>query len=352
MIELASLNKVFQDRTGSIIPALSDVSLSVPSGHVHGVIGRSGAGKSTLIRCVNLLEQPDSGTVSVAGQVLTGLDAPQLRTARRQIGMIFQHFNLLSTQTVAANVAFPLRLAGMPTADSRRRVAALLDRVGLADKVNAYPAQLSGGQKQRVAIARALASKPSVLLCDEMTSALDPESTQSILQLLRDIQSELSLTVLLITHEMDVIKALADEVTVMDQGCVIEQGPTARVFSAPEHAVTKQLVDSTEHMLLPDGVAERIELTASEGSAALLELSFAGKTAANPVISASVTRFGIEISILQANLSYLRDVLVGKMLVGCCLEPERLQELIAFYEQAGITVEKKGYVRRDNWPLY
>jgi D-methionine transport system ATP-binding protein len=351
VIELKSINKAFSGAQGRSIEALKDVNLLVPQGHIHGVIGRSGAGKSTLLRCVNLLERPDSGSVQVAGQALLNLDAEALREARRKIGMIFQHFNLLSTQTVSSNIAFPLRLAGFSVAEQKKRVTELLDRVGLSDKAQAYPGQLSGGQKQRVAIARALATKPSILLCDEMTSALDPESTQSILDLVREIQAELSLTVLLITHEMDVIKRITDEVTVMDQAGVIEQGETGTIFSAPQHAVTRQLVDSTEHMVLPDGVKDHLVQEQSDDSVVLLELSFCGETAARPVISASVQKFGVDISILQANLSYLRDTLVGKMIVGCHAPADAIQQVELFYRESGINVERLGYVKRDNWPF-
>lgn len=350
MIELQSINKAFTV-AGKSVQALTNVNLQVSKGHIHGVIGRSGAGKSTLLRCVNLLEKPDSGSVLVAGQQLMNLDAASLRQARRQIGMVFQHFNLLATQTVANNVAFPLRLAGFTRVQQQQRIAQLLDRVGLSDKAHAYPAQLSGGQKQRVAIARALATKPSVLLCDEMTSALDPESTQSILELVQEIQAELSLTVLLITHEMDVIKRITDQVTVLDQGAVIEQGSVVDVFAAPKQAVTRQLIDSTEHMVLPAGMANHLLTEPVDQSMVLWELSFCGETTGRPVISASVQQFGIEVSILQANLSYLRDTLVGKMLVGCHASLATQQQVVAYYQQAGIHVEVIGYVKRDNWPF-
>lgn len=352
MIELKSINKAFCLGQGQRLDALKQVDLRVPKGHIHGVIGRSGAGKSTLLRCVNLLERPDSGSVQVAGLDLLSLDANSLRLARRNIGMVFQHFNLLSTQTVISNIAFPLRLTGLSASEQKKRIADLLDRVGLSDKAMAYPSQLSGGQKQRVAIARALATKPSILLCDEMTSALDPESTQSILDLVREIQAELSLTVLLITHEMDVIKRITDEVTVMDQAAVIEQGTTADIFSVPKHTITRQLVDSTEHMVLPEGLGERVSQTACDESVALLELSFGGDTAARPVISASVQKFDIDINILQANLSYLGDNLMGKMIIGCHAAAELLQRVECFYKESGIKVERLGYVKRDNWPFY
>ena len=351
MIELKSINKVFLSGDGQRIEALKAVNLQVPKGHIHGVIGRSGAGKSTLLRCVNLLERPDSGLVEVAGENLLSLDHQGLREARRKMGMIFQHFNLLSTQTVSGNIAFPLRLIGVSRLEEKKRVAELLDRVGLSDKAKTYPAQLSGGQKQRVAIARALATRPSILLCDEMTSALDPESTRSVLDLVKEIQAELSLTVLLITHEMDVIKRIADQVTVMDQAAVIEQGSTADVFAMPKHPVTKQLVDSTEHMVLPVGLQGQLLQEPTQDSIVLWELSFSGETTARPVISASVKQFGIEVSILQANLSYLRETLVGKMIIGCDATTDVQRQVESFYQQSGINVERLGYVKRDSWPF-
>jgi D-methionine transport system ATP-binding protein len=351
MIELKSINKAFPSGGDQQIEALKAVNLNVPMGHIHGVIGRSGAGKSTLLRCVNLLERPDSGSVLVAGENLLSLDPAALREARRKMGMIFQHFNLLSTQTVSGNIAFPLRLLGFSRLEEKKRVAELLDRVGLSDKANAYPSQLSGGQKQRVAIARALATRPSVLLCDEMTSALDPESTRSVLDLVKEIQAELSLTVLLITHEMDVIKRMADQVTVMDQAAVIEQGSTSDVFAMPKHSVTKQLVDSTEHMVLPVGLQGKLWQVPTQDSIVLWELSFSGETTARPVISASIKQFGIEVSILQANLSYLRETLVGKMIIGCDAAIEVQRQVAFFYEQSGINVERLGYVKRDSWPF-
>ena len=351
MIQLSAINKKFTTSDGRSFDALKDVNLVVPAGHVHGVIGRSGAGKSTLLRCVNLLERPDSGSVRVAGQDLLAMNATKLNQARRQIGMVFQHFNLLSTQTVRNNVVFPLRLAGLSEAEQTKRADEWLDRVGLSDKVNAYPSQLSGGQKQRVAIARALATKPSVLLCDEMTSALDPESTQSILNLVRDIQAELSLTVLLITHEMDVIKQMASEVTVMDDARVIEQGSTAQIFASPAHPVTKQLVDSTEHMVLPEKMQQALLPVACDESLALLELSFTGTNTGQPVISASAQKFNVGINILQANVSYLQDTLVGKMIVACDATADLLQNIEQFYQNSGINVERLGYVKRDHWPF-
>ena len=233
MITFKNISKTFRG-SGGLVHALSDVSLHVPEGCIYGVIGSSGAGKSTLIRCANLLEAPTEGEVLVAGQNLVELSSAELRKARREIGMIFQHFNLLSSRTVYQNIALPLELAGQSAAEIEKAITPLLELVGLEDKRNSYPSQLSGGQKQRVAIARALASQPKVLLCDEATSALDPQTTVSILNLLRDINKKLGLTILLITHEMDVVKSICDRVAILSQGRVIEENDVESFFLSPK----------------------------------------------------------------------------------------------------------------------
>lgn len=232
VIQLEGISKVFRSRSGAVT-VLDDISLSVRRGEIFGIIGRSGAGKSTLVRCMNMLERPSSGRVVVAGQDMTALNEKDLRAARHQIGMVFQHFNLLSSRTVYDNVALPLEIAGRDANHIRATVGPLLDMVGLADKAGQYPAQLSGGQKQRVGIARALANDPAVLLCDEATSALDPETTQSILSLLKDINSRLGLTIVLITHEMAVVKEIADRVVVLDRGHIVEQGTVSTSLRHP-----------------------------------------------------------------------------------------------------------------------
>lgn len=241
MIELKHITKHFNHKNGQVV-ALDDVSLTVPEGKIFGVIGASGAGKSTLIRCVNLLERPSSGTVTVDGKALMKLSPSELARERRHIGMIFQHFNLLSSRTVFQNIAFPLELEGQSKQEISKRVHELLALVGLEDKAQDYPARLSGGQKQRVAIARTLASNPRVLLCDEATSALDPATTKSILALLKDINRRLNITILLITHEMRVVKNICDEVAVISSGKLIEQGAVDEVFSNPKHELTKEFI--------------------------------------------------------------------------------------------------------------
>lgn len=243
MIELRAVSKTYP---GGDAAALSDVSLTVARGEVFGVIGQSGAGKSTLIRLLNALERPSSGQVLVDGTDLAALAPEELRATRRRIGMIFQNFGLLSSRTVRDNIALPLELAGTPRADRDARVAALLDRVGLTERADAYPAQLSGGQKQRVGIARALATGPDILLCDEATSALDPETTRSVLSLLRELNAELGLTIVLITHEMAVVRAVCDRVAVLDRGHLVETGQVDAVFSGAQHDATRRLLQQLD----------------------------------------------------------------------------------------------------------
>lgn len=245
MIKLIGLNKVY-GKGSDAVHALRDVSLHVPQGKIFGVIGASGDGKSTLIRCVNLLERPTQGQVIVDGQDLVALSERDLTQARRQIGMIFQHFNLLNSKTIAENVAFPLRLEGRPAAEIAARTAELLDRLGLAEHAKKHPAQLSGGQKQRVGIARALACGPEVLLCDEATSALDPETTDDILTLLDGLNRELGLTIVLITHQMEVVRRVCDRVAVLKDGRIVEEGATADVFLHPQSPVTRAMLTEGE----------------------------------------------------------------------------------------------------------
>ncbi|HHW15709.1 MAG TPA: ATP-binding cassette domain-containing protein, partial [Firmicutes bacterium] len=256
MIRLVDVKKTYRQGKGET-RALRGVTLQVEKGEIFGIIGPSGAGKSTLLRCINLLERPDSGEVWVDGQEITRLSGAALRRERRTIGMVFQHFNLLSSRTVAGNVAFPLEIAGVPRPAIRARVPELLALVGLEDKANAYPAALSGGQKQRVGIARALANHPKVLLSDEATSALDPETTKSILALLRRINRELGLTIVLITHEMTVVREVCDRVAVLEDGRIVEEGAVAEVFARPQAALTRRFVQGVFGADLPAEVQER-----------------------------------------------------------------------------------------------
>ncbi len=343
MIKLSNINKVFQQGNRSI-HALTDISLHVPAGQIYGVIGSSGAGKSTLIRCVNMLERPTSGLVMVGDQDLTALSEKALTRARRGIGMIFQHFNLLSSRNVFDNVALPLELDNMSKADIKERVTDLLELVGLSDKKEAYPANLSGGQKQRVAIARALANSPNVLLCDEATSALDPATTRSILELLKDINRRLGLTILLITHEMDVVKRICDQVAVISDGRLIEQDTVSEVFSHPKTPVAQAFIKSTLVIDIPDDYKERLKPAAEPGLSPLLKLEFTGQSVDAPLISMVVRKFDIDINILSSQIDYAGGVKFGVMLAEIHGVNGGVESTITFLQEHHVKVEVLGYV--------
>ncbi|MBS0608860.1 MAG: methionine ABC transporter ATP-binding protein, partial [Proteobacteria bacterium] len=310
MIDLRGITQIYQGPQGPV-EALRGIDLHVTPGEVFGIIGRSGAGKSSLVRVINLLNRPAKGQVLVAGRDMTQLPDAELRAARREIGMVFQHFNLLSSRTVYDNVALPLELAGMPAAEIKARVEPLLDLVGLAHLAGRYPAQISGGQKQRVGIARALASRPKVLLSDEATSALDPETTRSILDLLRQVNRELGVTVVLITHQMQVIKQIADRVAVIEAGRIAEMGPVIDVFTRPREAITKSLIDEIVPQELPAGVLARVRSLAArlEGGASgqLLRLSYAGEQAYEPILSHMIRELGLDLSILHGQIDEIQQ---------------------------------------------
>ncbi|ARJ41048.1 D-methionine ABC transporter, ATP-binding protein [Pantoea alhagi] len=343
MIKLSNITKVFQQGTRTIT-ALSDVSLHVPAGQIYGVIGSSGAGKSTLIRCVNLLERPTSGSVLVDGQELTSLSESELTLARRQIGMIFQHFNLLNSRTVFGNVALPLELDNMPRATIKARVTELLDLVGLADKHDAWPANLSGGQKQRVAIARALASSPKVLLCDEATSALDPATTRAILELLKDINRRLGITILLITHEMDVVKRICDQVAVISNGQLIEKDSVSEVFSHPKTPLAQQFIQSTLHLDIPEDYQQRLQAQSTADSVPLLRLEFTGQSVDAPLLSETARRFNVNNNIISAQMDYAGGVKFGIMLAEMHGSAQETEGAIAYLQQHHVKVEVLGYV--------
>lgn len=341
MIRLNNISKIFQSNERHI-SALTDVTLHVPSGQIFGVIGSSGAGKSTLIRCVNMLERPTSGQVIVNGQNLTDLPEKQITLARRQIGMIFQHFNLLSNRTVFDNVALPLELAHSK-ADIKEKVTALLELVGLQDKHKTYPANLSGGQKQRVAIARALANDPKVLLCDEATSALDPATTRSILNLLKDINKKLGLTILLITHEMDVVKNICDQVAIISNGQLIEQNSVGEIFSHPKTPLAQKFIQSTLHIDIPDDYKQRLGETA-EGKHPLLRLEFTGNSVDLPLLSMLARNYSVNNNIISAQMDYAGGIKFGIMLTEIEGEIENTAAAIEFLKKNRVNVEVLGYV--------
>jgi D-methionine transport system ATP-binding protein len=334
-VSLRGLTKRFP---GAAQPALDDVTLEVAAGEVFGIVGRSGAGKSTLIRCANLLERPDAGSVAIEGTELTGLDEAGLRAARRRIGMVFQHFNLLSSRTVAGNIAFPLEVAGIGRAARRARVEELLPLVGLAEKRDAYPAQLSGGQKQRVGIARALASAPGLLLCDEATSALDPETTTEILGLLGDLRARLNLTILLITHEMAVVKALCDRVAVLEAGRVIEQGRVFDVFTAPQAATTRRFVAEVIGTAVPSATVAALPAPGPGEDRRLLRILFTGTAATRAVVSEASRRFAIDINIVSGRIDAIGDAPFGIMAVAAYGAPDAIEAAIGWMRGLGLTV--------------
>jgi D-methionine transport system ATP-binding protein len=343
MIILRHLSKNYTTKQGAIV-ALHDINLHVLPGEIFGIIGKSGAGKSTLIRCANLLERPTSGQVLVNGEDLLTLDAHQLRQARRKIGMIFQHFNLLSTRTVYENIAFPLELAKYKRADIDKIISPLLELTGLTAKKNNYPAQLSGGQKQRVAIARALSSQPTVLLCDEATSALDPETTNSILQLLKNIRDQLRLTILLITHEMSVIKNCCDRVGILEKGQLIEENEVGEFFAYPKTETAKKFIFSAMHVKLSPTIQQHILLTPQPDTHPLVRLWFMPDTANQPIIAQLINQFGLRVNILQGNLEYIKNHATGILVVALDGAPDKLQAGMEYLKEIGVNIEVIGHV--------
>ncbi|MGC3965342.1 MAG: ATP-binding cassette domain-containing protein [Rhodocyclaceae bacterium] len=303
MIELENISVRYHGR-GNAVHAVRDVSLTVPRGSIFGIVGTSGAGKSSLLRTINLLERPQSGQVRINGRDISGLRGGALRRERQRIGMVFQHFNLMHTATVYENAAFALRAAGVPAEEEARRVPEVLELVGLTDKANAYPAQLSGGQKQRVGIARAIANHPSVLLCDEPTSALDLETADSILELLREVNQRLGITIVLISHEMSVIKRICTQVAVMDAGQIVEHGNVYDIFARPQHPFTRQLVDRTQHIELPAHLLNTLRGT-------LIKVLFLGERAESALLSEVTRRFGVAVNILHGKIEYIDDRALG-----------------------------------------
>ena len=343
MIKIENLTKIYTTATGTQT-GIQNINLSIRKGEIFGVIGKSGAGKSTLIHCLNLLTVPDSGSIKINNIEITKLSGAPLRTERRKIGMIFQHFNLLSSRTVFDNVALPLKLANIANNKIKNRVTELLELVGLSDKSDAYPAKLSGGQKQRVAIARALANEPDVLLCDEATSALDPHTTQTILNLLKDIQKKLGLTILLITHEMNVIKQICDRVAVMDQGKIIEQGDVLKIFTDPEQSITRDLIGTALKLELPTDMTEMLQSEWRPAAQTLLRFTFVGKRATKPVLSELTTKFQINFNILQANIELIHGEPVGIMLVQTQATEEQLQQILNYTHEQQVKLEVLGHV--------
>ena len=347
MIDIRALSLIYPGPQGPV-KALRGIDLHIQPGEVFGIIGKSGAGKSSLVRTINLLNRPTSGAVIVNGRDVMQLGDAALRAARREIGMVFQHFNLLSSRTVFDNAALPLELAGMDKAAIRQRIDPLLELVGLSALAQRYPAQISGGQKQRVGIARALASQPKVLLSDEATSALDPETTRSILALLRKINREMGLTVVLITHQMQVIKEVADRVAVIDGGRIVEIGPVLEVFTRPQQAVTKSLVDEIVPQELPASVLQRVQALSAQldgkGDGAnglsgqLLRLSYAGESAYQPILSHLIRDLGLDLSILHGQIDEIQGQTFGSLAVFASGGAAQMHSAVAYLRSHGVQV--------------
>jgi len=347
MIKLSGITKTYQGSAGQV-QALKGIDLKIEQGEIFGVIGKSGAGKSTLIRCINMLEQPSTGSVTVDNQELTTMNEQDLRNMRKKIGMIFQHFNLLSSRTVYDNVAFPLELAGKSKAEIAADVLPLLELVGLTDKKDQYPSQLSGGQKQRVGIARALASKPLVLLCDEATSALDPQTTKSILDLLKSINEKLKLTIVLITHEMQVIKEICHHVAVIEAGLIIDQGPVLDIFTKPKSATTREFIRAIINYDLPDIFLDpSFSDTPLPDGNLVLRLSFIGHAAGEPIIAGMIRRFNVDTSILYGNIDHIQSTPFGTLLVELSGEQQNIESALNYLRAKDLGIEVIGYVARN-----
>jgi len=332
MITLNNVHKEYHVE-GRTVTALRGINLSIQKGEIYGIIGHSGAGKSTLIRTINLLERPSAGEIIIDGLEMTQLSGRQLQQERRTIGMIFQHFNLLSSATVADNIAFPLRLEKRPASEIKARVQELIGLVGLTGHENKYPSQLSGGQKQRVGIARALATKPKVLLCDEATSALDPQTTQSILSLLLDINRELGITIVLITHEMQVIRSICDQVAVIDGGTIVESGPVADVFLKPQHPTTRDFVSQDTDSLDSDFII------AQGTNRTFVRVTFIGEQTYQPVLYEVMSKKNIPFIILQGTVSKLKDVPYGQLVLELQGDGRDVENAIASLREQGLDVE-------------
>ncbi|APC09236.1 methionine ABC transporter ATP-binding protein [Neomoorella thermoacetica] len=336
MVKIENLSKTFTTKDGKLIQALENINLDIAEGEIFGIIGRSGAGKSTLVRCINMLEKPTSGRVIIDGRDLTTYSDRQLRRARQQIGMIFQQFNLFSARNVAGNVAFPLEIAGQPRRVIQEKVKRSLALVGLSDKAGHYPAELSGGQKQRVGIARALASEPRLLLCDEPTSALDPQTTASILGLLRDINKSLGLTIIIITHEMQVIKEICDRVAVLNHGRIVEAGSVLDIFTAPRHPVTRELIKSILDTSIPEQVLAGYN---PAGTSLLVRLSFIGHSAGEPVISRMIQEYNVQANILYGKIDHIKDTPFGTLTLELSGQPDALNAAVAFLHGKQLSIE-------------
>ena len=339
MIDLTDVKKQYGSGANSIA-AVDGVSLSIANGEIFGIIGYSGAGKSTLIRLLNGLEAPTAGTITIGELEMSSIKGEQLRKARQKVSMIFQHFNLLWSRTVKDNIAFPLEIAGVAKSKREQRVAELIELVGLSGRENAYPSELSGGQKQRVGIARALANDPEVLLCDEATSALDPETTDSILDLLTDINERLGLTIVLITHEMHVIRKICHRVAVMEEGKVVEMGNVLKVFQSPKEPITKRFVSQVTEPAEAKQAMEHIKEEFPSGT--LIKLIFVGERTEQPVLASLIRKFTIDVNIVQGNISHTHGGAYGTLILQLVGEESTIQEALLYLNEQDVRTEVIG----------
>ena len=339
MIELTHISKNFASG-GRTVHAVQDVSLSIGKGEIFGIIGFSGAGKSTLVRCINLLERPTSGSVTVDGKEMTALSARELRQARKKIGMIFQHFNLMPSRTVFGNVAYPLRGSGLSGEQIADKVHRLLELVGIGDKAEAYPKQLSGGQKQRVAIARALANDPNVLLCDEATSALDPQTTKAILRLLKNLNEKLGITVVIITHEMAVVKEICDRVAVMEHGRVVEQGEVFNVFADPRQEITRSFIHTTSNLRkIEELIEEDSPVVQLKPGELIVRLSYIQRNVSEPLISTVSRKFDITLNIIFSDIAIVQNAPIGGTVAIISGEREQITQAMQYLSEKNVGVE-------------
>lgn len=339
MITLQNISKTFIDG-GKEVQAVKDVNLTIHGGDIFGIIGFSGAGKSTLVRCINLLERPTSGTVTVDDKEITALSAKELRKARKKIGMIFQHFNLMPSRTIFGNVAYPLKGSGLSKQEIAGKVHNLLDLVGISEKENAYPSQLSGGQKQRVAIARALANDPKILLCDEATSALDPQTTKSILKLLQKVNETLGITIVVITHEMDVVKEICNRVAVMDHGNVVEEGEVFSIFATPQNKVTRDFIKTTSNLQKIEELVEAgSPVVALKPGELIVRLSYIEKNASEPLISAVTEKFGIILNIIFADVEIVQNAPIGGTVAIVSGDKDKVEQALTYLKEKNVGVE-------------
>ncbi len=339
MIRLENVSKTFTD-SNKEVHAVNNVSLTINDGDIFGIIGFSGAGKSTLVRCINLLEKPTVGKVFVDDAEITALSGKELRKARKKIGMIFQHFNLMPSRTIFGNVAYPLRGSGLSKEEIKEKVHHLLELVGISEKENAFPSQLSGGQKQRVAIARALANDPNILLCDEATSALDPQTTKSILNLLQQLNQTLGITVVVITHEMAVVKEICNRVAVMDHGDVVEEGEVFHVFASPKEPLTRSFIKTTSNLQkIEELIAADSPVVATKKGELIVRLSYVEKNTSEPLISTVTQKFGIILNIVFADVEIVQNAPIGGTVAIVSGESSRIDEALQYLRDKNVGVE-------------